>query len=199
MHVTKVLIAAGMMVYQSGLMLACEKYNSYSNEEAKEYLEMLNNPDANPVDRMFAIQQLACSDNPNLRNHSVKEGLKQSADPLVRNQVMLVAMMQKQRIDVELSSQKELTKGDKKFIADNSGTYSNNVKYRSESEGCISLYSPKECLKQNSLFIKGDKLEFNHGAIMGEFRLSEGNELVGYIRVKNTSQYSRIPAVIKLF
>ncbi len=198
MRVINVLIMAGIFIFQSGV-IACEKFNPLSSEEVKENRDMLGKLDADPLDRMFAFEQLACSDNPNLRHYAMKEGLKNSADPLVRNQVMLKAMMQKKRIDVELNSNKELTELDKKFISENAGVYSRIVYYRSEKEGCLSLHYPDKCIPTISLFIKGDKVEYNYKSVFGEFRLSQAGELIGFLRAKNSSKYSRIPAVIKLF
>lgn len=196
--VSALILVAGITVFQSGVIFACEKLTPYSTEELKEYLEILGKSDADPLDRMFAVEKLACSDNPNLRNYAMKAGLKNSVDPLVRNQVMLKAMMQKKRIDVELNSNEQLTNHDKKFISTNAGIYSKIVAYRSEKEGCVSLYD-KKCIPTRSLFIIGDKVEYNYNSVFGEFRLSKTGELVGFLRAENNSNYSRIPAVIKLF
>ena len=111
--------------------LACEKFTRYSTEEAKEYRDMLNKADADSLDRLSAFQRLVCSDNPILRNYAIQQGLKNSKDPLVRNQVLLDAMMQKERIDIEMYSNDQLTKQDKEFIAKHAGIYSATVVYRS--------------------------------------------------------------------
>ena len=191
-------IVASVFIFQSEAN-ACEEYKSLSTEELKEYRDMLEKSDADSLDRMFAFEQLVCSDNPNLRAYALEIGLKKTADPLIRNQVMLKAMMLKKRIDVELNLTKELTRKDKEFIANNAGIFSRIVSYRSEKEGCLSVSSKKQCAPANSVFIKGDKVEYNYGLIFGEFRLSQAGELVGFLRVRESRQYSRIPAVIKLF
>ncbi len=200
MRAAKILIILGsVFVFHTGVILACEGYKTYPNKELKEYRDMLTKSDADPLDRMFAFEQLVCSDNPNLRNYAVKEGLNNAADPLVRNQVMLKAMMQKKRIDVELRSKKGLTEGDERFIATYSGVYSKNVAYRSEEEGYLSLNRNDWCDPQESVFIKGDKVEYNRGNVVGVFQLSKTGELIGFLRAQAHPSYSRIPAVIKLF
>lgn len=177
---------------------ACEEYKKISLEEAKEYRAVIGKADADSLDRMFAIDQLVCSDNPNLRAWAIQHGLKNSSDPLVRNQVMLTAMMQKQRIDIKLDEKGNLSKADKLFAKNNSGVYSLVVQYRSKKDGCISFLHKDRCSTRQSLYIKGDKIEFNLKHMFGEFRLSESNELVGYLRQFNKKGYGRIPAVIPL-
>ncbi len=180
-------------------VFSCEKYESFTLDEQKSFREMLNKSNADPLDRLFAFNRLACSDDPNIRSYAVREGLKNSSDELVRNQVMLTAFMQMKRVDIELGESTDATKDDQSFIKKNSGIFSKNVQYRSKTDGCISLYRADKCLSSSSLFIKGDKIEYNYKSIFGEFRLTSNNEMLGFLRVANTKKYSRIPAVIKLF
>ena len=49
------------------------------------------------------------------------------------------------------------------------------------------------------MFIVGDKVELNYSRVSGEFRLSGSGELVGTLRASDRGEYTRIPAVIKLF
>jgi hypothetical protein len=196
--INALLITTGIVMLHTQAV-ACEKFHSLSNEEMKENRDMLVKPDADPLDRMFAFEQLVCSDNPSLRDYAIKMGLTNSADPLVRNQVLLKAMMQKKKVVVELHPDKESTKSDKAFIAENAGVYSKIVHYRSEKEGCLSLSSDRECLAARSVFVKGNKVEYNLLSVYGQFELSQSGELIGFLRVADSSKYSRIPAVIKLF
>lgn len=177
---------------------ACEEFKKISLEDAKEYRAVIGNAGADPLDRMFAVEQLVCSDNPNLRAWAIEHGLKNSSDPLVRNQVMLIAMMQKQRIDINLDAKGNLTAADKQFVKKNSGVLSLVVQYRSNKDGCISFAHRDRCVTKQSLYIKGDKVEFNLNHMIGEFRLSSANELVGYLRQVSKKGYGRIPAVISL-
>lgn len=177
---------------------ACDKYADYTIDELKEFRAMLGKEDADSLDRLFAFEQMVCSDSPNIRSYAVKQGLNTIQDPLVRNEVMLRAMMQKTRIDVELGDNRELTDDDKKFIAEHGGLYSRLIANRTEEAGCIGL-NGKKCDSRYSVFIQGDKVELNYSPISGEFRLSGNGELVGTIRADNNARYTRIPAVIKLF
>ncbi|MEZ5812319.1 MAG: hypothetical protein R3D45_12980 [Rhizobiaceae bacterium] len=177
---------------------ACEEYRSLSTAEMKEFRDKLVETDADPLDRMFAFEELNCSDNPTIRAYAVREGLKNATDPLVRHQIMFEALMQKTRIDVELSKAGKLKGGDKRFYDKNDGVYSREVSFRDRASGCIGI-SFNRCASNASLIISGDTVEYTHGAMIGVFKLTEQNELVGFLRPDNRSEYSKIPAIIRLF
>ena len=187
-----------LAVLQSSAAHACDDYASYSIDEIKEFRNMLSKSDADPLDRMFAFEQMACSDRPSIRHYALKEGLNTIKDPLVRNEIMLRAMMQKVRIDVELSKTKQLTGSDKSFIKEHGSVFSNLVTFRSEDDGCLGLHYAK-CEPRYSAFVVGNKLELNSGGTSGSFTLSTNGELVGTLRAGNSANYTNIPAVIKLF
>ncbi len=176
---------------------ACEELIELSSEEVKEYRDKLIQSNADPLDRLFAFENLACSSKPTIRAYAIREGLKSSSDPLVRHQILFEALMQRPRIDVELSDSKKLKPGDKKFIEEYSGVYSREVIHRNRDAGCIS-FDRGECRPTEAIFIRGGIVEFNRGRIVGRFELTDANELVGYIRPQAHPNYSNIPAIIKL-
>ena len=193
-----VLPMIGLLLLQSGVTYSCETYEQYTIDEIKEFRDMLGKQDADPLDRLFAFEKMACADRPTVRSYAAKEGLKTIKDPLVRNEIMLRALMQKTRVDVELGTGNKLTVDDKKFIAEHGGIYTHQVTGSSNKDGCISFYT-KECTTSYGLFVSGDKVELNYKNVFGEFRLSSSGELVGTLRAQNSAKYTRIPAVIKLF
>lgn len=197
-HMMKLLVASLALLLQ-GAALACDKYVNYPMEEIKEYRDMLLKPDADPLDKLHAFELLACSDRPNIRHYALKNGFDNIDEPLVRNEIMLKAMLQKTRIDVELGDNGELTEADKNFIAQHGGVFSNIVSYRSEKDGCISLYDKRSCDVDSSYFIRGNKVELIYSGAWGKFELSASGELVGTLRPQNTAYHTHIPAVIKLF
>lgn len=184
-----------------GVAVACESYDDYSTDELKELRGVLNNAEADPFDRMEALERMACSDSPNIRHYAFRQGLLNIEEPFLRNEIMLKALMEKKRVDVELGSSKEMTKDDKAFVTRHAEVYSGMVAYRSQSVGCIVLGSRARdsCDTGSALVISGDRVELNHGNVSGLFRLSREGELVGTLRAQNHSKYTRIPAVIKLF
>jgi hypothetical protein len=189
----------GLLVLPVGMALACDSYSDYSTDELKEMRALLNNVEADPFDRMEALESLSCSDNPNLRHYALKQGLKSIEEPFLRNEILLIALMEKKRIDVELGKSSELTKDDKNFFTTHAGVYSNLVSYRSLSEGCISFYYKDRCDPGTSMVISGDRVQLNNIHVSGTFLLSREGELIGTLRAQNHSKYTRIPAVIKLF
>lgn len=178
--------------------MACEGYVELSMQDAKEYRDKLQEQGADPLDRMFAFQQLVCSSNPILRAYAVREGLKAANDPLVRQQIMFDSLMQKTRLEIEMTAGSKATKADKAFIKELSGIWVLEVRYASREHGCLSFDRYDGCKKARALFIRGDNVEFSYNNAIGEFFLSDSNELVGFVRVNGRSDYSRIPAVIKL-
>ncbi|WP_148040260.1 hypothetical protein [Marichromatium sp. AB31] len=195
----KIVLTATIFLATINNAFSCEEYKSHPREKLQEYRSVLLNADADSFDRLFAFEQLVCSDNPNIRNYALKKGLENAKDELVRNQIMLEAMMLKSRIDIHLKKTKEITKEDKSFIDKHSGVYSSIIRYKDREQGCISLFTESTCNTSHSVFIKGNKVEYNSMGIYGEFKLSESNELVGFLRVRESSDYSKIPAVIELF
>lgn len=170
---------------------ACDEYRDLSNSEMKEFRNKLVETGADPLDRLFAFEELSCSDKPAVRSYAIREGLKSATDPIVRHQILFEALMQKPRIDVVMSKSKKLKSGDKEFFETYSGVYSRNVTFRDRSVGCIAI-NYRECRSSDSLFINGDVVEYNQGYIVGLFKLTEQNELVGYIKPRDHPNYSNI-------
>ncbi len=178
---------------------ACESYKSLATSEMKEFRDKLSEAEADPLDRLFAFEELSCSDNPTVRAYAVREGLKTAKDQLVREQIVLTALMQKTRLDIELVASGNVTDEDRKFIKKHAGLWSLPINFRSQKDGCVSAYHDSRCDARYSLFLRGDKAEFTYDRVVGEFQLSEDNALVGFVRVDARDTFGRIPAVINLF
>jgi hypothetical protein len=189
-------IACGIQTFSLAAH-ACEEYSALADQETKEYRDKLLDIAADPLDRLFAFQKLVCGNNPVIRTYAVREGLKAVSDRLVREQIMFDAMLEKTRVDIELSPGSEASKQDKEFAQKTSNLISYEVAFKSPKEGCLSLYLPNECDKNYSIYLKGDKLEVTYSGLVGEFRLSDANNLVGFILPQG--RYGRIPATIELF
>lgn len=192
-----VLVALGVSAGAKAAADACQGYNDLGDTETKEYRDKLIEENADPLDRLFAFEKLVCSNKPTIRSYAIREGLKAARDPLVRHQVMFEALMQKVRIDVELSDKGNLTEEEREFVRDIDGIYSRDVRFRDRSAGCISFYSPTNCDPSRGIVIQGDKVTYSYGTMTGLFELTEYDELVGYIKPDDDSR--KIPAVIKLF
>lgn len=178
--------------------LACEEYVTHDASTLKSLRDKLVEPGADSIDRLFAFQELVCSSNPTMRAYAVREGLRTSSDQLVREQIMLDALMQKDRIEIEMTAGPSATPDDKEFIKSLAGVWVGNVGFRSVERGCLSLYSNKECSSDAKVVISGDKVQFTYQRIVGEFVLTDTNELVGYLRAQAHQRFTRIPAILKL-
>lgn len=179
---------------------ACEEYVNHDVADLKEYRDKLTEQGADPFDRLFAFEQLVCSSNPTLRAYAVREGMRNASDPIVRHQILLDAMLQKKRLDIELTVGSNATSADKSFVKGQSGVLVFPVAYASPSEGCISLNDRinDRCDRGRAVYIRGDNVELTYYDLIGEFFLTDADELVGFVRVKDRAEHGRIPAVIKL-
>lgn len=200
---TRLVIAACMLsplslAMATGTAAACEEFVAIPESEAKEARDKLLQSDADPMDRLFAFQKLVCSNQPVLRNYAVREGLKSTTEPLVREQIMLDALLQKTRLDITLVPGSGASKKEKDYAKDRSNLLSFEVRTASAEHGCLSLYAANGCQMIYSAVIKGDKLELNYTPLVGEFRLSDTNELVGFV-IPRPGHFGRIPAIIQLF
>ena len=110
--IKKMACVFSVMLLPTGLAFACESYTEYTTDELKELRSVLNNDEADPFDRMEALERMACSDSPNIRHYAFKQGLVNIEEPFLRNEIMLKALMEKKRVDVELGSSKDMTKDD---------------------------------------------------------------------------------------
>lgn len=178
---------------------ACDDFVEISTEQMKLLRDKLVEEQADPLDKLYAFENLSCSDNPTVRAFAVKTALEKSSDPLLRQQVMLEALLQKTRLDIELSGDSKSPAGDKDFIGDNAGVWSRSVVFTNREKGCISVYDGRSCASSGQLVVKGDMAELTAGNLVGTFRLTDQNELVGFVRAYPSPKYGRIPAVIRLF
>lgn len=178
-----------------GSAFACEEFRAHGATELKEFRDKLVEVDADPLDRLFAFEELICSDKPAVRAFAVREGLRASTDPLLRHQIMLEAMMSKRRLDIALSLSSNAGSAEREFVKKHDGLYSSELRHRSRSGGCMSTYSWDRC-DQHLVLISGDLVQFTYGSLIGEFRLSDDNKLVGFMKNGNSG---KIPASIDLF
>ena len=88
---------------------ACEEFVDLQQQELKEYRDKLIEQEADPLDRMFAFQQLVCSSNPVMRAYAVREGLKTATDPIVRQQIMFDSIMLMTRLEIQLTAGPDAT------------------------------------------------------------------------------------------
>jgi len=190
-------LCIAIVIITNNFSLSCEKYQQYPVEELKNARKMLLDVNADPFDRSFAFDILSCSNDPALRHFAIKTGLENVNDSLIRSKILLKALVQKKRIDIELGSNSTLSERDKEFVERHGGVYSKLVVATLIESGCVSLRELYEgnCDSSRSMFIHGDTVEFNYEGVTGKFTLSKAGELVGYIKAEMSNNYGKIPAV----
>lgn len=193
------MLFTGLAFGTAGAAAECEGgYRSHYGDELKQLRDTLANPDADPFDKLLAFEELVCSERAVVRAWAVRTGLATARDDMVRNQVLLDALMQQQRIDVEYPSVDGLSRPDREFASKRGGFDSFEVQFANREEGCLSFYSNR-CLPSSSLFVFGDRVTIAYNQLVGEFRLGDDGVLTGFVRQGDASDHGRIPAVIRLF
>lgn len=182
------------LVLTAGMAAACETYQAHPADELKTLRDALQNPAMDPFDRLFAFQELVCSDQPVVRDFAIREGLNSARDGMVRNQILLDALMAKQQIDVEIKPQDQNERKTAERMAGPIMTF--NVRYRDHQAGCASFSDDSKCRTNSSLFVKGDLVQFQNDGYIGSFRLTETNELIGSVRFGSLAPVS---ATMRLF
>lgn len=181
----------------TGPAVACEEYKTLAQADIKEFRDKLTDPNADPIDRLFAFQELACSDSPVMRDYAIRTGLANASDELVRNQIALEALLQKQRIEIEIIPKGAERKAQEYFkerynnmiMIEVADTYPEDgcvVFRRNDSDSCTWMY----------LKLDGpDAILAHDRSFSGKFELVATGELVGFVR---NSDYGQISARIDL-
>lgn len=172
---------------------ACEQYEPIPLAELKEYRTKLLEPEADPFDRLFAFEQLSCSDKPTIRSFAIQEGMKSANNDIVRTEILLQAILQRRQIVIELISANP-SKEVKKRIDRAGGAILETVRGKFPTEGCVSWSNDEEC-KGWFLQISGKKAVLNGNGYDGLFELSKSGELVGFVRFDRST---KVPAKIPL-
>lgn len=174
------LIAAALMaVSQAG---ACEGYKSVPQDQAQKLLDILGNRNAKSIDRVLAFETLACSDMPAVRRAALEEGLKNVSDRILREQILLEVLMQKDSISLELLDGSSLPHIARENIRRTGGSIHYRFFYKNRLEGCISLSSRRECNPRTMIRISGDKIELFDRNNTAQLQLQPDNSLRGFWR-----------------
>lgn len=181
--------------------VACEEYKSLSKDEIKDYRNKLVEEGADEVDRMFSFRELVCSDSPTMRAYAVEFGLKSTSDDVMRNEVMLAAMFQKKRIDINLVNSNSLGESEKNFVDSLGGVATYVLGQKFISEGCINIAntSNDKCNPWRSFIVSGSKILLTDGdSYVAEFELSKSNDVIGFFQRIGRGE-SKIVASFTLF
>lgn len=190
------LIAFAMLVLGTPAAMACDDYVEISAADTKAYRDVLADTAADPLDRYFAFEQLACSSSAPIRAYATQMALQGNTDTILRSQVLLHILTSKQRIIVELSPSRQSTPADQEALKKSGGQLSLIPKFVSVEQGCVSFTS--DCDPKRAMLIIGERVELGFDAAnsnlqtggnsaFGEFELTDANELVGNVRLDSYS------------
>lgn len=177
---------------------ACEKFAAVDNAQAKEAMALLANPDGDPFDKLSAFELLSCSDKPVVRAFALKTGLQGVTDEMVRGQILMGMLMQRQLIRMVMTKTGDLDQSALTLIEEHNGVIELQNKYQDEVKGCIGFWDDNGCTDNVSMKFRGTTLDFTYSqeALTGTFILGADNRLTGWIRVGGRS--SEIPSEIVL-
>uniref|UniRef100_UPI003BA97C54 hypothetical protein n=1 Tax=Stappia sp. TaxID=1870903 RepID=UPI003BA97C54 len=182
---------AGLVLFAATPVLACETYKALSATELKEFRDKLAEQDADPIDRLFAYQELACSDQPVMRAYAIRAGMENARDPILRQQIAFDALMALPRVDIELSGE-NLGKNAKRYVGNEGNVVSNTVRYRDPVKGCLSFNSSDSCSEGSAMTLKGDTLLVSVSNLVGTLALSETGEFLGTVRYRGDPITARV-------
>ena len=180
----------------------CARMNDFTRDETRQLMSLLVAPEADPLDQLFAFEDLMCSVSPVVRNMALKAGATSgSAD--VRSQILFRALSQQQIIRVEL--------GEGRAGDGTAGEYSNRilnmpVEAVNDVAGCISFQPPGKatCNQTHHLMLMGPGIRvFNRMkmdssrwyTLNGDMTYSFGDTIDGELSLKGAVY----PATIRLF
>ena len=84
----RIALAALAIVLGTAAAISCEEFKTLSADEMKEYRDKLSEQGADPLDQLFAFEELSCSDSPTIRAYAMKTGLQTATDPLVLERLL---------------------------------------------------------------------------------------------------------------
>ncbi len=177
---------------------ACEAYKSVPQDQAQAMLDALGNPKAKSLERVFAFQTLACSDIPSVRRVAMEQGLKNGNDPVLRGQVLLEILMQKDAVNLDLLDTPNLPPLSRDFIKRRGGSMLYTFRFKDRAQGCISIGYNHECDRTRKITISGDKIQILDGnqSAHADLQLQPDNTLRGLWKRRDDAP---IPVRITLF
>lgn len=190
-------IGAIAVCFAVGTAHACEKYKEIELADAQKLLSTLKDAKSDTMTRVFAFNALACSTMPAVRQVAMKEALKID-DPIVKGDVLLEILMQRDAILVELIPSSGLSRDAKAWAAKLNNSLVYKFRFKDPAAGCVTVNTGGEaCQKGSMIKLNGDTVDIYEDPLFGEFTLQPDNTLRGYI--KPNSRTAQIPAKIGLF
>lgn len=175
---------------------ACEEFKKVERDDAQKSVELLEKEQGSSINKIYAFDTLACSDDPALRRLAKEAGLA-SKNPLLKSKAFLATIYDRKGLSLILLDDK-LGEHEKDWVKRNGGMIIIDFYKRDYSKGCINLSSNfTGCPSDRSVHIEGLKIMVGFSLIRAELSLVDGNTLRGFL--KPNENLKAIPVKADLF
>ncbi len=191
-------VAALLVIAMASAASACDEFVKIDKAQTITLMNTMSNDQSAPLEQLFAFETLMCSDQPGVRDLTLRTGL-QSSNPSIQGQVLFKAVMEMESIPILLLEKQGLSKEQYERIKQRP-IENLSVSYRDTKLACLSFSHREKCDPNNVMSITGTRASirtrFNGHGLDGEFRLQNGalEGLLTFTREKQT-----FPARIDLF
>ncbi len=173
-------------VCTTGAAFTCERQLEVTSE-TKALMSTLENVRESASARVFALAQLACINDPTLRNMAFDIAIR-SSEKFLRSKALANLLMQREGVRAKLTPI-NWTPGYKQGVVEQEGwSVKFNFYEKNESQNCINLVGGRPaCYQSAMLVIDGLKVRINDAtrSMSGEFALEPEGYLKGFITMHN--------------
>ncbi len=184
---------------QRTTLATCTEYMHYADSDIKEYVSILQDTKKTEIERSFAYENLACSDDPVYRQLALKIGLQDASATILRSKILMDAMMTKDTFVIDLFESPNLSKESKSYVKEHNHQIRFQAYMSDPIQGCISIYSRTKCLTGRQIKITGRHVDITYIKFYGSFELTSNNELEGYVISTGRPKTEKISAKMILF
>jgi len=161
---------------------ACDEFKPVDLETGQKLMGILEAPNAQALDKIFAFQTLACADQPIMRRFATDEGIK-SKNPLLRAQALAEIVLQRDAIKIELTETPGLPDSLRNWLKAEGHSLVYRVSRPQGRFNCVGINGANcDDLRQYQFRVDGEKVRLFYGNIVGDFQLAEGRNLRGTIK-----------------
>ncbi|OWU73490.1 hypothetical protein [Marinibacterium profundimaris] len=115
----------------------CAELVPLDRDEARQMMSVMMAPEADPLEQLFAFEDLMCADEPVLRNMALRTGASSpSAD--VRGQILMRSLFEKVVLQIELGEGEPVDPKYRRNLRE-PGVMTLDVVYRDPARGCMSF------------------------------------------------------------
>jgi hypothetical protein len=194
----KLLTAAfALVILSCASAHACATYQRLPDSQILETDKVLRDTKASTTQRIVAYGILACSDNPSIRDETIRAAIAAGNPDGLRGRALLdrLGSMSGYIIDVGPVTNPDPTT--KKILERTHGAVKLDNRFFDETKGCVSFNSNNSCSQSLLMNIRGTHVEIDHSTfqIVGQFDLDPAGHLSGRIKFGNSAF---VPAQILL-